>query len=129
RREKDGLVAALPLVCQQCEEAPCIPACPVEALSRRNGRDTLTVDEESCTGCGECTEACLAGCIFLDNRRDVAICCDLCGGEPQCVALCHSHCLTVASDEESPRKDTVTDLARILEEVTQMKSLHEKGGK
>ena len=115
RRERDGLAEPLPLVCQQCEQAPCIDACPTEALFRKGEGGVLTVDEQKCSGCGDCAVACPAGCIFMDRKRDVAVCCDLCGGQPQCVDLCHSHCLTLTSDDAS-NDERIQVLARELEE-------------
>ncbi len=117
RRERDGLVEPLPLVCQQCEQAPCIDACPTEALFRKGEGGVVTVDEEKCSGCKDCAEACPAGCIFIDRKRNVAICCDLCGGQPQCVDLCHSHCLTLATDDVS-KGERILVLAKELEERT-----------
>ena len=101
RRERDGLVDSLPRVCQQCEQAYCVEACPTEALARRDGGGPVFVDSGLCSGCGECTTVCPAACIFLDDGRQIAVCCDLCGGSPECVEFCHSKCLTVA-DTESP---------------------------
>jgi carbon-monoxide dehydrogenase iron sulfur subunit len=101
RRERDGLVDSLPRVCQQCEPAYCVQACPTEALTRTNGGSWVAVDSGLCSGCGECTAACPAGCIFLDDVRQIAVCCDLCGGSPECVEFCHSKCLTLA-ETESP---------------------------
>lgn len=117
RRERDGLVEPLPLVCQQCEQAPCIDACPTEALFRKGEGGVVTVDEEKCSGCKDCAEACPAGCIFMDRKRNVAICCDLCGGQPQCVDLCHSHCLTLATDDVS-KGESILALAKELDERT-----------
>ena len=114
RRERNGLVEPLPLVCQQCEEAPCMEACPTDALVRENHMAVMTVDQENCTGCGECIDACPAGCIFMDKQQDVAICCDLCGGQPQCIDLCHSDCLKLAKGDEE-NKDRVINLASVLE--------------
>ncbi len=117
RREREGLVEPLPLVCQQCEEALCIDACTTGALFRNESSGLISVDEEKCTGCRECIDACPAGCIFIDRKRDVAICCDLCGGEPKCVELCHSNCLVLADTDED-KGERVHILARVLEERT-----------
>jgi Fe-S-cluster-containing hydrogenase component 2 len=104
----------MPLVCQQCERAPCIDTCPSDALSRSAG--ILKVDAGLCTGCGDCTDACPAGCIFPDDQTGVAICCDLCGSEPQCVALCHSSCLTLSEGGDESELPRVERLAKILKE-------------
>jgi carbon-monoxide dehydrogenase iron sulfur subunit len=114
RREKGGLVFSLPLVCQQCEPAPCVEACPSEALFRKASNAPLTVDQEKCSGCGNCVDACPAGCIFLSKQINQIVCCDLCGGQPQCVPLCHSSCLTVRNSGEEAL-DRIHRLASILE--------------
>ncbi len=113
RRERDGLVTALPLVCQQCRDASCIPACPSGALSRTDEQAPVTVEVDKCSGCGLCTEACPAGCIFVEAGQGAAVSCDLCGGRPQCVALCHSHCLTLDSGTEADN-NRVEKLVAIL---------------
>ena len=128
RREKDGLVFSLPLVCQQCKQAPCVEACPSEALSRKSPKDPLTVDKEKCSGCGNCADACPARCIFFNNQLNLAICCDLCGGQPQCIPLCHSSCLTVGSSDEADDQNRVKRLASILEEEGLWGSVPGKGG-
>lgn len=115
RKEEHGLPTTLPLVCQQCDDPPCLEACPVGALSRDEGTALLSVDPEVCTGCGDCFEACPAGCIFMDVRREVAILCDLCGGQPQCVDFCHSNCLTLADSDAPDVRDRLTELAGVLD--------------
>jgi anaerobic carbon-monoxide dehydrogenase iron sulfur subunit len=56
----------------------------------------LTVDEVSCTNCGECYSVCPHGVLFEHPDRHVAIKCDLCGGDPQCVVFCQNpHVLAV----------------------------------
>jgi len=128
RREKEGLVMSLPLVCQQCINPACAEACPVDAISRDGEPDVLTVDWETCTGCEACMDACPAGCIFMDIKRNVAISCDLCGGEPQCVVLCHSNCLTLSGDGAPSGDESVQILAEILEKESLRNSMAWKGG-
>lgn len=116
RREKNGLVVCLPLVCQQCEQAPCIEACIIGALSRDRDKGILTLDKQECNACGLCVEACPAECISVGADGKVAACCDLCGGQPQCVLICHAHCLTEVESSEANEKQNVEHLARILEQ-------------
>ena len=127
RKEKDGLVSSFPLVCQQCQQPSCIDACPTEALSKKNGDSPLSVDTEKCSGCGVCTDACPAGCIFVDSQKNQVIFCDLCGGQPQCVSLCHSRCLTQRSGEESGKGERIAKLAMILEAEDLRTSVQGKG--
>ena len=84
--------------CQLCENAPCIPACPKEALTRHPEYGIIVVDKVRCIGCGWCLEACEYGAITIDPRTKMAIVCDLCLGEPEprCVALCPKGALDLA---------------------------------
>ncbi len=123
RKEKDGLVSCVPLVCQQCTSAFCIEACPNEALYREKGKNTLTIDKENCSACGLCVAACPAGCISIDDESKDVICCDLCGGEPRCVYFCHAHCLTAQDSSEAGGKGKVENIVRILEQEGLRESL------
>ena len=128
RREKGGLVLALPLVCQQCEQASCLEACPTEAIRRGREGTPIIFDRKKCTECGMCSEACPAGCISLDQQSDGLISCDLCQGLPQCISLCHSHCLTLEDGDETGNPKRVERLAGILEAEGLMGSVPGKGG-
>ena len=72
-------------VCVQCEEAPCISACPVNALSK-DSMGRIVVDDSLCTRCGSCVKACPYHGITLVN--DKIMVCDLCNGDPLCVKWC-----------------------------------------
>jgi Fe-S-cluster-containing hydrogenase component 2 len=109
------LVTSLPLVCQQCSHAPCIEACPTEALFRVGKDSPLIIDEANCTACGNCVDACPAGCITLDEKTHIPLVCDLCGGDPQCVILCHSHCLTIGDDMGADNTYRIERLAALLD--------------
>lgn len=77
-----------PRVCIQCEEAPCIPSCPLDALSRDERTGAIGVDRETCNGCQECVPVCPYGGIEFDDTDGVPLICDLCGGDPACVKFC-----------------------------------------
>jgi Fe-S-cluster-containing hydrogenase component 2 len=82
--------------------------CPVDAIRREEvtvhipGAEPTTglvlrVDESLCTNCGSCYDVCPRGVIFEHPERHVAVKCDLCEGEPQCVAFCQNpHVLAVS---------------------------------
>ncbi len=56
----------------------------------------LKVNEDLCTGCGVCYDVCPQGVIHEHPERKVAFKCDLCDGEPQCVAFCQNpHVLAI----------------------------------
>jgi len=86
RDESEGL--AIPFVCEQCEEPPCVEACPVNALEKDVEIGVVRVNSKLCTGCGLCVEACLYNGVRLNPKSNVAIICDLCGGEPLCAKVC-----------------------------------------
>lgn len=74
--------------CIQCDEHPCVEACPVEAIKLNEGLGIYYVDKETCTACGACVEACPHNGCWLDPTGTYSIKCDLCGGSPQCVEAC-----------------------------------------
>ncbi len=89
---------AAPAICRQCEEAPCVAACPAEAMYV----DEAGIVRRSlvrCTGCRSCALACPFGVIDTETTRHEVAKCDLCpdrtpqGLQPRCVAVCPSRAL------------------------------------
>ncbi len=75
-----------PMVCIQCPDAPCMEACPSEALVRDARTGAVVVVKEKCADCGLCVPACPYGVIWsLDGQAEK---CELCGGDPECVRFC-----------------------------------------
>jgi len=74
--------------CIQCDEHPCVEACPAEAIKLDEGLGIYKVDKELCTACGSCVEACPHSGIWLDPSGTYAIKCDLCDGTTECVEIC-----------------------------------------
>jgi len=79
-------VVRMPVVCSQCKVPVCADACPVNALTRSNG--LVHLDKEKCISCMKCVDACPFGAIFAHEDVENPIKCDLCGGKPECVAVC-----------------------------------------
>lgn len=106
--------------CRLCEDAPCILACPVKALSRSEENGIILVDEDLCDGCGWCVEACEFGAIVLNPATNNAEICDLCSDLPEgpaCVRFCPRDARSIATPEvlrQQARRDVV---ARLLEEL------------
>lgn len=78
----------VPHLCVQCDDYPCVASCPVEALSVDGKTGAVLVDEDKCTGCGSCVDACPGSVPHLHPSTGKAVICDLCGGEPRCVKAC-----------------------------------------
>ncbi|MBN1637233.1 MAG: 4Fe-4S dicluster domain-containing protein [Deltaproteobacteria bacterium] len=91
--------------CHQCEDAPCISACPpkIGALMRDEKTGAVKVDREKCVGCLKCQKACVHAAIRMHPSEKYVLICDLCGGVPQCV----KHCPEKAVQYRNP--DEVTD--------------------
>lgn len=105
RTQEDGLIATIPVVCQQCAKPLCLNMCPSDALSRDPRTNAVVVDENRCLGCRTCVYVCPFGAPSVDPRLGVAQKCDLCGGEPTCVAVCPKDALKyVGAEEESLRR-------------------------
>lgn len=78
----------IPHLCFQCEDYPCVEACPEGALSVIVETGAVKVDVETCTACGLCIPACPGNVPHLHPEGTSIVICDLCDGEPQCVKAC-----------------------------------------
>jgi tetrathionate reductase subunit B len=107
-------IAFAPLICMHCQDAPCLTACPSNAIVRgEDGR--VKVEESKCDREEECIKACPYGAIFINEEKEVAEKCDLCehrtdvGLDPACVSSCPSEALQFG-DFDDP-DDPVTKIA------------------
>ena len=95
-----------PSRCQHCQEAACISACPMGAMTRNVGTGAVTVDQHRCVGCWMCVMVCPFGGVSADPAMKKAHKCDLCperttqGLDPACVAACPTKAMIFATPEE-----------------------------
>ncbi len=98
-----------PVQCRHCVNAPCVNACPTNAIVYRD--NTVQVIQERCIGCQSCVIACPFGAmevisipaketnlgtLSVDGFISVAHKCDMCidvPGGPACVAVCPTDAL------------------------------------
>lgn len=89
----------LPILCKQCDGAPCIATCPRQALKRDHRTGAVTVDKWDCNGCAICMSACPLGAILI-RPNGLAAKCDLCRGDPRCVGFCPVNAIAFKTLEE-----------------------------
>ncbi len=86
-------------VCRHCDDPPCADACPEEAMTKRED-GIVVLDDDKCTGCEACIEACPYSAIAFDAAKGLAQKCNLChhrvdrGLLPACADnICLAHCI------------------------------------
>jgi len=101
----------VPLRCMQCNDAPCITACPTEAIYKGSSGGPVLIDEDLCIGCKSCMLACPIGAISLGPEGKAAQKCDMCiarlkkGQLPVCVTSCPAGAMQLKTlDEVSTRE-------------------------
>ncbi|MDP2718340.1 MAG: 4Fe-4S dicluster domain-containing protein [Dehalococcoidia bacterium] len=99
--KEESLGINIPMFCQQCEKAPCMEACPVNAIYRDFGTSATIINHEMCIGCKACMIVCPYGAIGFDSDKHQLLKCDLCQGDPQCVKWCPREALRYETAEIS----------------------------
>jgi Fe-S-cluster-containing hydrogenase component 2 len=89
----------VPTACYQCTDPVCMIGCPTGAITRPLGTLEVTINKDTCIGCGNCVSKCPWKNITpvpydsptLGKHIDLATKCDLCLGRaagPACVQMC-----------------------------------------
>ena len=80
----------IPLLCHNCEEAPCMTACLTGTRRRLAETGWVETDYDRCVGCWMCVMACPFGAITRSEVEHVARKCDGCTSykTAPCVAAC-----------------------------------------
>ncbi len=87
----------LPVLCNQCADAPCMNICPTSALFRRHD-GIVDLHGDACIGCKACMAACPYDQLFIDPNTRTAEKCNFCANrienqlEPACVSVCPTEC-------------------------------------
>jgi Fe-S-cluster-containing dehydrogenase component len=86
--------------CNQCADAPCVAACPTQAMYQRSD-GIVDFDKSICIGCKACMAACPYDAIFINPEDHSAEKCNFCahrlevGLEPACVSVCPTEAILV----------------------------------
>jgi len=95
---------SVPVMCHQCENAPCVKACPVGALTM--GPERVEADAGRCIACQSCVVACPVGAITIETPVGLTptiVKCDLCGDRergPACVDVCPTAALSKMTERQ-----------------------------
>ena len=95
RSVRVGQIQNTAVTCKGCIDAPCILACPENAITQAKETGAIIVDESKCKGCDWCIDACKYGAITLHPSGHKAIVCDTCGGDPKCIPACPESALSL----------------------------------
>ena len=94
----DGNGLDYPVICHHCSQCPPMETCPTEAISKTTEGWTW-INWQSCIGCGVCVDVCKYEAIKLTDN--IAIICDLCSGDPECVKRCPTNAIEYTEAPES----------------------------
>lgn len=87
----------VPVLCNHCEDAPCLAACPTKAIERLPDGQVV-INKGDCNVNRFCMSACPYGAIYVDPEENVAQKCTFCehrtaqGLQPACVQACPTQC-------------------------------------
>ena len=116
-----------PVLCNQCEDAPCVRICPTSALYKRRD-EIVDLNGQSCIGCRACMEACPYNQLFIDPNTHTAEKCNFCANrvenrlQPACVSVCPTEC-RIFGDLDDPS----SGVAQIVQREAFMVRKPEKG--
>jgi Fe-S-cluster-containing hydrogenase component 2 len=95
------------VACRTCEDAPCVIACPRDALKQDPATGVIHVDANRCDGCAWCIEACDFGALSINPETKLAEICDLCQDledGPQCVKWCPKEALELTTPDRRAQR-------------------------
>jgi Fe-S-cluster-containing hydrogenase components 2 len=117
-RVDEVLITAM--ACRTCDNAPCVTACPQDALSQDPATGIIHINAQKCDACAWCVEACDFGAISINPESRLAEICDQCEDQedgPQCVLWCPKEALKLTTPEQEAQKARREALKSIKNEV------------
>ncbi len=101
-------VTYTPLMCNHCDDAPCIEDCKVDAIYKRDD-GIVIIDPVKCTGCKICADTCPHNSIYFNEQLNIAQKCTGCTHlldndpewtVPRCVDQCPTEALRFGEEED-----------------------------
>jgi Fe-S-cluster-containing dehydrogenase component len=102
-------VSHLPVLCQHCDNAPCMTACKTEGAIYKREDGLVIIDPAKCNGCGDCVDACPYDTIFFNKDLNLAQKCTGCAhlidrkwpiAVPRCMDNCHVDVIRFGEESE-----------------------------
>jgi tetrathionate reductase subunit B len=97
----------IPVMCQNCEAAPCKAACPIDGAIYTRDDGLVIIDPKKCTGCQNCVDACPYGAIYYNKQLEIAQKCTGCAHlidrgwtMPRCADACPTGALTFGEEAD-----------------------------
>jgi Fe-S-cluster-containing dehydrogenase component len=105
-------VSYRPVLCMHCDDAPCIPSCPIEGAIYKRDDGLVIIDPVKCTGCKNCVDSCPYSVIYFNEALNIAQKCTGCAHlldngwtTTRCADVCPTEALKFG--EESEFKDLI----------------------
>jgi len=101
-------VTYTPLMCNHCDDAPCIEECKVDAIYKRDD-GIVIIDPVKCIGCKICEDTCPHNSIYFNEQLNIAQKCTGCSHlldndpewtVPRCVDQCPTEALRFGEEED-----------------------------
>jgi len=97
----------VPVMCQHCDDAPCLKACPVEGALYQREDGLVILDPVKCTGCKNCVDACQYKAIYFNEDLNIAQKCTFCAHlidrgwkDTRCSEACPTGAYTFGEEED-----------------------------
>lgn len=104
--------AIFPILCMQCESAPCIAECSIEGAIYRGADGIVAIDKDKCTECKDkpCIPACPYDLLYYRQDQKAVDKCDFCverldsGLTPYCVEACPTEAMVFGNLDDPKSK-------------------------